>query len=539
MATRISDLVKFVAPLFPDDDGTEACRRFRADAALTAVPVVRDDIPLGLVLREDLAGHLLSADGKARMLAQSVTDLMRHDISLCELQASVAFAAANGGEAVRHGLIAVDSGQYAGLVDAGSVLTCLAGETAARAQAMKSMRARLDMQREQAKRHSDEQARFLAMLSHEIRTPLTGVLGLADLLCHAGLEAAPRDYARAISDSGRMLERLLSDLLDMSRLDAGKMPIQPEAFSLADFARETRALWSAQAGSRNVALTVACDDREATRLEADADRLRQILFNLVSNALKFTDAGKVDVMLRVEAEEDGDLVLRMSVRDTGPGITPELRARLFRAFEQASPETVRRHGGSGLGLAIAKGLAERMGGTIVLSDNPGGGAVFSVTCPVRRAGPRLAVENPRKRVGQCRLGRILVVDDHDVSRYVIEEALAGAGWKVDSVATVAQAMRRAGETGYQAMLIDLRLGEESGLALARRIRTGGGPNMSVPLLAATADVSDEARAACTGAGFQGFVAKPIRPRDMVATLVDAILDGEQALPVAVRRLAAS
>ena len=406
------------------------------------------------------------------------------------------------------------------------MLKAVAEENTSRARAMKAANRRLASARQGAEAVARDKSRFLALLGHEIRTPLTGILGLSDLLTHARMPEASRRMARTIGQSGRLLDRLLGDLLDLSRMEAGKLAIRAEPFDLHAFASEARDLWSARAESRNLTLRMNIAKGSIQRIEADAMRLRQILFNLMSNALKFTDKGSVRILLETPGLRD-ELALRMTVTDTGCGISDAHKARLFEAFEQARVTTAQTHGGSGLGLSIAKGLAERMGGTITLADNPEGGSIFTVEIPVRKAGPRLAVENKTlpRRV-KLELGNILIAEDHAVCQMVIEEALKAAGWQTDCVQTGDQALRRALGKPYQAILMDVHLPGQRGDKVLGAIRDAAGPNATTPVLAVTADVSPERRAACTRAGFDGFIEKPVRPRALIAALADTIMQAD-------------
>jgi len=352
-------------------------------------------------------------------------------------------------------------------------------------------------------------------------------LGIADLLENKKLEPEAREHARTISESGQHLDRLLSDFLDLSRMETGKLTIAPAPFKVSEFVKDTRLLWSGGAGKKDVSLKITQNNSAADRIEADATRLRQILFNLINNAMKFTEQGSVHAHIQTRSMNGSLLNLEMTVTDTGIGIADKDKARLFEAFEQANPQTVHRYGGTGLGLSIAKGLIDQMGGRISMSDNPAGGTIFRVVCPVRKAGPRLAVENkPRRKSANLKLGRILLVEDHDVSRLVICEALKAVGWTVDSVETVEQGQRRAANVAYQAILSDLHLGAMTGIDFVKSIRGLYGPNHSAPVLAVTADVSEERQRQCERAGFTAFIEKPIRPRHLVATLIDTIISHE-------------
>ncbi|MEO0982619.1 MAG: ATP-binding protein [Pseudomonadota bacterium] len=531
MPLTIDQIMDRPDPIAPDASMADAVARFQDDPALHALIVAFDGAPLGMLRRE--TAMELAHSGDALGLRRPLTTKLKDDVFLIGAGVVVGAAAKSAVDAgaIEDGIVVVRDGEYAGYVSPQVLLAALADENAARARALGAAKRNIEAIRQDAKDAAAETARFVAILGHEIRTPLTGVLGVADLLCDARIDEDARSLAKTISQSGRVLDRLLADMLDLSRLGVGKLELAPEPFNLRDFARETQNLWVGRADQRDVSLKVSVAAGAAERLEADAVRLRQILYNLVANALKFTERGGVRVVLETREGAEG-LRLIMSVADTGPGISQADKARLFQAFEQASPEAARRQGGAGLGLAVAKGLADQMDGAITLADNPGGGSLFKVDLAVRRAGPRLAVKNaPRPRSANFQLGDVLLVEDHEVSRLVIHRALSAAGWTVETVETEAQAVERAQIKTYQAILLDLHLAEGRGEDAAFAILNGAGPNVRTPLIAVTADATPERRSEALAAGFHSFVDKPIRPRNLVATLADAVMEAEAPLDV--------
>lgn len=539
MTLRIRDIFTPLKAIRPDTSVSAARQMFMSSPELTAVPVTYEAAPLGLLMRSELMEMCANAPDFGLLGRQPVARVMSKSPFLADISAPAAYIAKTiadqNAAGLANGAIVIEDGRYVGYVSSIKLLSAVSHENAARALAMKGSVAKLDKARQESIDARREQARFMAFLGHEIRTPLTGILGIADLLGDKKLPAEAQDYARTISESGQHLDRLLGDFLDLSRLEVGKLSIMQESFKVSDFVKDTRMLWAARAGQKGVGLKVTLDDSAAGRVEGDATRLRQILFNLIANAMKFTDQGSVAVHICTRLAAASALNLEMTVSDTGIGIADGDKARLFEAFEQATLQTMHRYGGTGLGLSIAKGLVERMGGQIKLSDNPGGGSVFHVVCPVRKAGPRLAVENkPSRRSANLKLGRILLVEDHDVSRLVITEALKAVGWTIDSVETADQAYRRGRDVSYQAILSDLHLGDVSGIDLVRKIRGHAGPNQHGLILAVTADVSDARMRQCAQAGFSGFIEKPIRPRNLVAKLVDAVLAHSEAGPLQAR-----
>lgn len=538
MPARLGDILRRTSPVLADMTAQAVFNQFLSNPAQTAVAVVENKTPIGLVTRSKLAELLAGPDGRTAIAGRPISLIMERRFVSEEATLPVAavanMAAETKSSALSDGVIVLSDGQYAGLASASSILATIAEENTARARAMKKAGKQRSLLARKANEQSQNQSRFLAMLGHEIRTPLTGVLGVADLLVDAKLTEEHRRYARTIASSGRMLDRLLSDMLDLSRMDVGKLAINAAPFSIRDFATEARDLWASKTLGKEVDLRFKIARGSKKRIIADGVRLRQILFNLVNNALKFTEQGYVDVELSTFVDAAGAPMFKMKVSDTGCGIADEHKARLFEEFEQASVSTAKNHGGAGLGLAVSKGLTKLMGGNITLEDNPDGGSIFTVSVKAETVGPRLAVDNPgRVRRGKLELGDILVVEDHRVSQMVIEKALTAAGWTVDSVYTGEQGVRRAGGKRYQAILIDRHLPDGLGEDVLMRIRSEALACHNVPVLLVTADVSQARREAARDAGFDSFIEKPIRPRELVAALADVLMH-QEAMQIARR-----
>ena len=533
MLARVEDISLPISPVSADTNCAAALSLFLSDTTLFAVPLRAEDGALTLVTRAAVTEAMAGPEARTVWAGQPVSILATAYPQIVDAATPVGLVASNLAvqcpTALGEGLIVTKEDVYCGLVSPAALTQAIAKENAARARTLGQAARRMEAAKTKLNSAAREKADFLAFLGHEIRTPLTGILGVADLLQDSVSGGEPKRLARTISDSGHHLERLLNDLLDLSRLEAGKMPLHAAPFDLDEFAAEARDVWQPRTDGKRVALRIHVEDG-TPRIEADALRLRQILFNLLSNALKFTEQGHVDVSLATWRDE-ASLRLRMSVSDTGCGISEEDKARLFEAFEQASASTAHTHGGSGLGLAIAKSLVKAMGGEIVLADNPEGGSIFTVDLPVRKAGPRLvnapAKEKPvRPQMGKFELGRILVIEDHAASALVITEALRAAGWEVDHAPSAAIAREHVFDVAYQAILTDIHLPDESGDMILRTLRTDVGPNRDVPVLAVTADLTDSRRAASRAAGFVAMIEKPIRPRTLVATLADILMLGD-------------
>ncbi len=533
MPVRLQEIALPVPAVPSTTTGAAALSLFLSDPALFALPVrieCREGInpDIAHVTRARLTEALAGPNGRDIFAARPIQHLITPSPVIAEGTTPVALiakqAAEQGTSALTDGVIVVEQGVYQGLVSPAALLKALAEENTARARNQQVSQRRIEELKSRMQVLAEGRSRFLAFVGHEIRTPLTGILGVADLLKDQATSGESKRLAETISNSGQHLERLLTDLLDLSRLEAGKLPVTMQPFELRQFASETRDLWQPKLDAKRVGLRIAVARSAEARIESDAGRLRQILFNLVSNAVKFTERGHVTVQMSTAPNGDG-ISLVMTVADTGRGISDADKVRLFEEFEQADDTTATTHGGSGLGLSIARALTRRLGGEIALADNAGGGCLFTVTVPVQKAGPRLAVENPAPSgAGRFDLGEILVAEDHDTTAFVIREALIAAGWRVECVPDATAAAERLAVRRYQAVLSDVHMPGGGGEAVLRAARFGPGHNSRIPILALTADATAERREACEKLGFSGLIEKPVRPRALVAALADTLLN---------------
>ncbi|MGO8920266.1 MAG: PAS domain S-box protein [Stellaceae bacterium] len=382
------------------------------------------------------------------------------------------------------------------------------------------------IQRETTARHRDEEelirakaeaehagkvkSQFLATMSHEMRTPLNGIIGTAELLLDTPLAADQRELAVALQDSGKFLRQLVDGVLDFSKMETARLELRSVAFDLRALAERVVEGLRPQAARKGLALALTADAALPARLVGDPDRVRQVLFNLVSNGIKFTDAGSVAVAVALERQDEDAAVIAVEVRDTGIGIAPDAVPLLFREFVQLDGSISRRFGGSGLGLAIADRLVKLMGGTIAVESAPGKGSRFSVTVTFGRAGP--APEPDTAAPGGGR--RLLLVEDDDINRLVATSVLTKLGYVVDVAGNGHEAVARARSGGYALVLMDVMMPEMDGLQAARAIRALPPPAGAVPILALSAN-SDYARA-CAVAGMDGFLAKPVTPAGLAS-----------------------
>uniref|UniRef100_UPI001F4232C6 ATP-binding protein n=1 Tax=Falsiroseomonas oryziterrae TaxID=2911368 RepID=UPI001F4232C6 len=365
--------------------------------------------------------------------------------------------------------------------------------------------------RRAAERASAEKSDFLAFVSHEVRTPLNGVLGTLSLLLDTPLDAEQRAYAETARRSGETLLWTVNELLDLSRIEAGKLELEELAFDPAQPIRDVLALQAAAAADKGLGLTASLDAGLPPRILGDPRRLRQVVMNLVDNAIKFTAAGTVEVKLARQHDR-----MQVEVRDTGSGIPPELRRRLFRRFQQADAGTARRHGGSGLGLMICRRLVGLMGGQIAVESESGAGSVFRFDLPLRPAAdnapglPAPASEPPMRRAaGDAPFARLLLAEDSEASQLVAAAILRKAGYEVDLVRDGESAVAAATSGSYDAILMDVRMPGLDGYAATRRIRALAGPAGRVRILALTASAMPGDVQRSLAAGMDAHLAKPV------------------------------
>ena len=376
---------------------------------------------------------------------------------------------------------------------------------------LKQAEAELRAAREAAEAATAVKSEFLANMSHELRTPLTSVLGFTRLaLGQPDLPETSRGYIARAANAGAALLSTVNDILDFSKLESGQLQIRLEPSDPAEVCRETLDLFGEQALVKGLSLRFETGALPR-RLSLDPARLRQLLLNLVGNAVKFSDGGEIVLALRWRAEDHRLLV---SVQDQGPGIAAAQQSLLFRRFSQVDGSSTRRFGGTGLGLAICLGLVEAMGGTIGVESELGRGARFFFDIPA----PPAAASEADADAGAPLFAagtRVLVADDHPANRELVRAVLAPFGAEVTEAVNGAEALAIAEAMPFDLILMDLRMPELDGQAAMRAIRAGGGPNQAAPILAFSAGAEAHGAADRLRAGFDGDLSKPLLPADLI------------------------
>ena len=370
---------------------------------------------------------------------------------------------------------------------------------------------------------------FLANLSHEIRTPLNGVLGLAEALGRGGLDSGQQQIVASIMDSANALDELLGDLLTFSNLEAGKIELAEAPTRLAEVVRAALDQHRPAAIAKGLALEAAIEPDAEPAVLADGLRIRQVLNQLLNNAVKFTASGGVQVRLGMAGSGETRRHVLEGI-DSGVGFDPDDAERLFRRFEQGDASFTRRFGGTGLGLAICRQLVELMGGSVRALGRPGRGARFTVELPLKLAGSPSHADQPFEGDAASPTGlRILVVEDNPTNRKVAELMLAAMGAETQCVENGQLAVEAARASDYDIALMDIQMPVMDGLTAIKCIRgeeaASGRPRL--PIVVVSANVAPEHLAASRVAGADGHVGKPIRPHELVAAIAGAVKGGEE------------
>ncbi len=388
----------------------------------------------------------------------------------------------------------------------------------------------METAKNKAEQLTQAKSEFVAVISHEVRTPMNGVLGMARLLEEMELTKEQKECVNTIVSSGETLLTIIDDLLDLSKLDAGKLEIERFPFVPADMVEQTIALMKSRADDKGLTFKSINDSRIPAVVVGDSHRVRQIILNLISNAIKFTDDGSVTIEAKMESQTDETVLLSFTVKDTGRGIAPDALDKLFHTYSQGSAEVARRYGGTGLGLAICRRLADLMGGKISVESIVGVGSsfrfetTFGIDQTTDAASLRIAISAPAPVKKQAaRPLRVLQVEDNKINRNVIERILSHVGHTVISVTNGADALKAVRFEEFDIVLMDRHMPVMDGIETTHRIRAMEGTIASIPIIGITASAAPSEIDACIEAGMDDCLSKPVEAVRLRALLEDLSL----------------
>ncbi|WP_282607170.1 ATP-binding protein [Pelagibius sp. Alg239-R121] len=372
---------------------------------------------------------------------------------------------------------------------------------------------------------NDAKSAFLAVMSHELRTPLNGILGLTEALNADDLQEEQREMLGSVQESAKGLLTILNDILDLSKIEAGEMRLDPHPMNLAKLIGSTTAFWRPAITAKGIDFDVDRGNLEGLPdVVGDALRIRQILSNFLSNAAKFTETGSIAIRSSAEVQTAGEIAVRFEIRDSGIGMSEEVQDRLFSAFVQADDSTSRKYGGTGLGLNICRQLAELMGGSVGVESRPGEGSRFFLTLELKAAAVQQAesLEDDdqalEELLKQRKSIRVLVADDNAINQKIIQAFLSSLPCDLTFVSNGAEALQAVKSLDFDLVLMDSQMPEMDGMTATREIRALPMPKRSVPIIAVTANALEEDKQRYLAAGLDEHITKPIERKLLYAAI---------------------
>ncbi|MDP3493322.1 MAG: ATP-binding protein [Hyphomonadaceae bacterium] len=535
---KAGDIARRVSFVTPETLAGEIAVRFKNDAGVTTFPVVRAGKPVGLITRDRLnsmrkAGGLWERKPVAHFM-NAAPIVICEDMALADVSQVIAPMSR---ESLFEGIVTVDAaGDYAGMAGAFELFRTAITVAEERNRDLSSLAARLAAETQKANDASRAKSEFLATMSHEIRTPLNGVLGMAQALGMDALSTDQRDKLNVILNSGETLTALLNDILDLSKIEAGKMEISAVDSNLKASLDRAVGLFEPIAREKGITLSVVREGGGPDWLSFDRVRVHQCVTNLISNAVKFTQSGRVDVRWSVAAApKNTPHRVRVSVTDTGIGMNEQALTRLFNAFTQADGSTTRRFGGTGLGLAITRKLARLMSGDVHVSSAVGQGSTFTLTFEAPAAARQLRPAPPEAEAGHMaepqRPVRILLVDDNATNRQVAKLFLARLQCEIVEAENGVEALERLHAQHFDVVLLDVHMPVMDGCEAIRRIRASDQPWRTLPVIALTADAMEGDRERFVAMGMTDYLAKPIDRRVLLNKIHEATARGAEPAAV--------